>query len=90
MWVRSTEVVLGEGESVRALDKVARRFAKMGFKVKKRQRRVELPSKSRNGTFTRRQMEEIYEIADRYGARVYHHGDVWVTKPKGKGNEKVR
>ena len=74
---------------MRALDMIARKFSKMGFKVKKRQRRVELPAKSRNGTFTRKQMEEIYEVADRYGARVYHHGDVWVTKPRGRSNEKV-
>lgn len=72
------------------MDKIARRFAKMGFKVKKRQRRVQIPPKSRNGAFTRKQMEEIYKIADRYGARVYHHGEVWVTKPRGKGNAKIQ
>lgn len=71
------------------MDKIARRFARMGFKVKKRQRRVQIPPKSRNGTFTRKQMNKIYEIADQYGARVYHHGDVWVTKPKGRSNKKV-
>lgn len=71
----------------RNMNAIMSRLAKLGFEVTECGREICAIIKKKNSPFTRRQVEEIFKVADQYGARVRFFGKISVSKARGRSGE---